>query len=69
MARQGDWRYNAAKFMRRHLLALSVVAAAFMGLTLIAGVTLWQNHRIEMARDATAQERDRAQQLVFVGLH
>ena len=63
LARQGDWRYNTAKFMRRHLLPLSVVAAAFLGLALIAGVTLWQNHRIEMARDATAQERDRAQQV------
>src|SRR6202035_5158239 len=36
---------------------------AFLGLALFAGVTLWQNHRIEMARDATAQERDRAQQV------
>ena len=63
LARHGDWRYNAAKFMRRHLLPLSVVAAAFLGLALIAGVTLWQNHRIEMAREATAQERDRAQQV------
>ena len=63
LARQGDWRYNTAKFMRRHLLPVSVVAAAFLGLMLIAGVTLWQNHRIEMARDATAQERDRAQQV------
>jgi serine/threonine protein kinase/tetratricopeptide (TPR) repeat protein len=63
LARQGDWRYNTAKFMRRHLLPLSLVAAAFVGLALVAGVTLWQNHRIEMARDATAQERDRAQQV------
>src|SRR6202044_1468044 len=63
LARQGDWRYNAAKFMRRHLLPLSMVAAAFLALALIAVVTLWQNYRIEMARDATAQERDRAQQV------
>src|ERR1700733_7441937 len=63
LARQGDWRYNTAKFMRRHLLPVSVVAAAFLGLALIALVTLWQNHRIETARDATAQERDRAQQV------
>ena len=63
LARQGDWRYNTAKFLRRYLLAVSAVAAAFLGLVLIAGVTLWQNHRIEIARDATAQERDRAQQV------
>jgi serine/threonine protein kinase/tetratricopeptide (TPR) repeat protein len=62
-ARQGDWRYNTAKFMRRHLLAVGGVAAVFLGLALFAGVMLWQNHRIEMARDATAQERDRAQQV------
>ena len=24
---------------------------------------MWQNHRIELAREATAQERDRAQQV------
>jgi eukaryotic-like serine/threonine-protein kinase len=63
LARQGDWRYNTAKFLRRHLLPVSAVAAAFLGLALIAGVTLWQNHRIEIAREATAQERDRAQQV------
>ena len=40
-----------------------MVAAVFLGLVLVAGVTLWQNHRIEMARDATTQERDRAQQV------
>jgi serine/threonine protein kinase/tetratricopeptide (TPR) repeat protein len=62
-ARQGDWRYNTAKFMRRHLLVVAGVTTAFLGLALFAGVTLWQNHRIELARDATAQERDRAQQV------
>jgi serine/threonine protein kinase/tetratricopeptide (TPR) repeat protein len=62
-ARHGDWRYNAAKFLRRHLLPVAAVAAAFLGLALFAGVMFWQNHRIEMARDATAQERDRAQQV------
>jgi serine/threonine protein kinase len=62
-ARQGDWRYNTAKFMRRHALVVAGVTIAFLGLALFAGVTLWQNHRIELARDATAQERDRAQQV------
>src|SRR5450755_868985 len=56
-ARQGDWRYNSAKFLRRHLLAVAAVAAVILGLTLYAGVMLWQNHRIELARDATVQER------------
>ena len=62
-ARHGDWRYNTAKFMRRHVLMVGAVAAVFLGLALFAGVLLWQNRRIEMARDATAQERDRAQQV------
>jgi eukaryotic-like serine/threonine-protein kinase len=62
-ARQGDWRYNSAKFLRRNLLPVVATAALFMGLVIIAGVTLWQNHRIGIARDATAQERDWAQQV------
>jgi serine/threonine protein kinase/tetratricopeptide (TPR) repeat protein len=57
-ARQGDWRYHSVKFVRRHFLGALSVAAVFLGLAIIAGVTLWQNHR-----DATAQERDRAQQV------
>jgi tetratricopeptide (TPR) repeat protein len=62
-ARQGDWRYNSAKFLRRNLLPVVATVSLFMGLVTIAGVTLWQNHRIGIARDATAQERDRAQQV------
>jgi serine/threonine protein kinase/tetratricopeptide (TPR) repeat protein len=62
-ARQGDWRYHGGKFLRRHTLGVFGLAAVMLALALIAGVTLWQNHRIELARDATAQERDRAQQV------
>jgi tetratricopeptide (TPR) repeat protein len=62
-ARQGDWRYHSAKFLRRNLLAAVAAGAVFVGLALIAGVTLWENHRILLARDATALERDRAQQV------
>jgi len=62
-ARQGDWRYNTAKFLRRHLVSVAAVAVAFLGLALFAGAMFWENHRIELARDATAQERDRAQQV------
>jgi eukaryotic-like serine/threonine-protein kinase len=63
LARHGDWRYNAAKFLRRHLLGVLIASAAFVGLAVIAAVTLWQNHRIELERQATAEERDRAQQV------
>jgi len=62
-ARKGDWRYNGAKFLRRNLLAVVSVAAVFLGLALFAGVMFWENHRIELERQATAQERDRAQQV------
>ncbi|MDP9010899.1 MAG: tetratricopeptide repeat protein [Pseudomonadota bacterium] len=62
-ARQGDWRYNTAKFLRRNLLPVVATASLFLGLVVIAGVTLWQNHRLGLARDATAQERDRAQEV------
>ncbi len=62
-ARHGDWRYNAAKFLRRHVIAVGGIAAMFLGLALFAGVMFWENHRIELAREATAQERDRAQQV------
>ena len=63
LARQGDWRYNAGKFFRRHMLAVAGVAGVILGLAVLTGVTLWQNHRIASARDATAQERDHAQQV------
>ncbi len=62
-ARQGDWRYGAAKFLRRHYVGAIGVAALFMGLGAVTGMTLWQNHRLQLARRATAQERDHAQQV------
>ena len=62
-ARHGDWRYSSVKFVRRHLFAAVTIGVVFVGLATIAGVTLWQNYRIGLARDATAQERDRAQQV------
>ena len=62
-SRSGDWRYNAVKFLRRNVFAAAVAATVFVGLVVIAGVTLWENHRLGQARDATVQERDRAQQV------
>jgi len=62
-ARQGDWRYHAVKFARRNYVAVLVVLSIVAGLMAAAGLTLWENHRIALARDAAAQERDRAQQV------
>jgi serine/threonine protein kinase/tetratricopeptide (TPR) repeat protein len=62
-ARHGDWRYHAAKFLRRHALGVIGVAAVILGLAMVAGVTLWQNHRTELAREAAGRERDHAQQV------
>jgi eukaryotic-like serine/threonine-protein kinase len=62
-ARSGDWRYNSIKFLRRNVFAAVVAATVFIGLILVAGVTLWENHRLSLARDATVQERDRAQKV------
>jgi serine/threonine protein kinase/Tfp pilus assembly protein PilF len=63
LARQGDWVYHTTKFVRRNYVGVTGVLALIAGLAVITGVTLWQNHRIALARDATAQERDRAQQV------
>lgn len=62
-ARQGDWYYSATKFVRRNLLAAVALGVVFIGLAVITGVTLWQNHLISLARDDTARQRDRAQQV------
>src|ERR1700688_3859397 len=58
-ARQGDWRYNTAKFLRRHVWAVAGVAAAFVGLALFGGVTAWEHHRIELAAQAPPHADDR----------
>ena len=60
-ARHGDWRYNAVKFVRRNYAGVLLFVGVLMGLSAITGVSLWQNHRIALARDQAAQERDRAQ--------
>lgn len=62
-ARQDDRRYRAGKFLRRHLLAAGAIAGAFFVLLAVAAFGLWQSHRIEAARDATARERDRAREV------
>lgn len=54
-ARQGDRRYRAAKFLRRHRLAWSLA-----GLAALAGAGMALNWRWQ--RDAIAHERDKAVQ-------
>src|SRR5260370_15816360 len=62
-ARQGDWRYNSAKFLRRHLLAVGGGAAAFLGLALFAGGVVLGNPPLEFRRGAPAQGGRRRQDL------
>jgi serine/threonine protein kinase/lipopolysaccharide biosynthesis regulator YciM len=62
-ARHGDRAYLAGRFLRRHALAVGIVAATFCGLSGVVTFTLWQNHRIEAEREATARERDRAREV------
>jgi len=62
-ARPDTWRYVAGKFMRRHALALSAMAGAFL---LVAGLALGMHRQARK----TAVERDRAEEVVklLVGL-
>ena len=62
-ARHGDRRYLLGRFLRRHALAAGIVVAAFFSLSGVAAFTLWQNHRIEAEREATARERDHAREV------
>jgi len=63
LARQGDWRYNASKFARRHLLGVFIVVGAFLGLAAIAGVTLWNYHLVQQANRRAKEELDVAKQV------
>src|SRR5260370_19814290 len=45
-ARQGDWRYNSAKFLRRHLLAGARGAPAFLGLAPFPGAMFLGEHQL-----------------------
>ncbi len=54
-ARRGSWRYRAAKFVRRHRLALA--ASSLLAITLIAGIIgiAWQRQKAE-ARSAELRQ-------------
>ncbi len=54
-ARQGDRAYRARKFVRRHRVAMTMLATVLLALTTVALNWRWQ-------RDAITRERDRAEQ-------
>lgn len=54
IARRGDWRYRARRFLRRHALAVSLSALALLSLVGGLAVALWQ-------ADIARQQRDVAE--------
>jgi eukaryotic-like serine/threonine-protein kinase len=63
IARHGERRYRLAKFLQRNWLPATIVASLVFGLALVAGLTLWQNKRLETSQANMALERDRAKQV------
>ncbi|HEY2684427.1 MAG TPA: tetratricopeptide repeat protein [Steroidobacteraceae bacterium] len=62
-ARQGDWRYNSVKFLRRHLLGAVVTGVIFLGIAFVAVLTLRQNIQINKEKQAAEEQRERAQEV------
>jgi len=55
-ARQGNLRYLASRFMRRHSLAVGLGAFALLSLLIGLGVALWQADRARTQRDLARAE-------------
>jgi tetratricopeptide (TPR) repeat protein len=55
LARRGNWRYHATRFLQRHATAVALAGAAVLALGIGLGVALWQTR---VARD----ERDTARE-------
>jgi serine/threonine protein kinase/tetratricopeptide (TPR) repeat protein len=62
-ARQGDWRYKGAKFLRRNVWGVAVVAVITIGLAVVAGVLFWDNLRVRAMANEVVAQRDIAQQV------
>jgi eukaryotic-like serine/threonine-protein kinase len=62
-ARRGDWRYETARFMRRHRLGLSVAAGVTLALSAIAAIATVQFFRAEAARKDAAARFDQVRGL------
>lgn len=55
LARRGNWRYVAGRFLRRHALASALAASALISLIGGLGVALWQADEARQQRDAAAR--------------
>lgn len=53
-ARDGDWRYRASRFARRHALATAATALALAALLVMSGALLRQRARADMAAENDA---------------
>lgn len=60
-ARPATFAYVASRFLRRHALALTAVAAVFVGLVVALVVSVQATARVELARQSEAQARQRAE--------
>lgn len=61
LARRGNWRYRARRFLRRHALASALGAVALLSLLIGLGAALHQAERAESARQLTLQALQRAE--------
>ncbi|MDH5824419.1 serine/threonine-protein kinase [Luteimonas sp. RD2P54] len=61
-ARRGGWRYGAARFLRRHALAIAAAATAVCGLAIGLGLALWQAHEARVQRDVARYEMRKSEQ-------
>lgn len=61
LARRGNWRYRARRFLRRHALASALSAVALLSLLIGLGAALYQADRAESARQQTLQALQQAE--------
>ncbi|HEX5756164.1 MAG TPA: serine/threonine-protein kinase [Arenimonas sp.] len=59
-ARVGNWHYRANKFLRRHWLAMGLIAFAIIGMGLLTALSVRQSTRADIAATSAINSADRA---------